>query len=635
MGKPFAAELNKISDTISWSLNLNLDELKAAIKGFSDAPIFIVGSGGSLSACYYAANLFSTYGFFAKAITPLELLACKSCIKKSNIILISAGGSNVDILFAFKTALKEEPLRIISVCMRLNTKLSKLAKGYSNCKTFEFNNPAGKDGFLATNSLIAYYIILYRAITGKSIKQRFKLSIDKSVSDFVKKIRTDDTISVIYSLSMQSVAVDIESKFTEAGLGNVLLSDFRNFAHGRHHWFDKRGKKSAIIALVNEQESELAEKTLSLIPKSIPKLVLSSQGELYAGAIDLLIKSFFLANEVGIKSKIDPGKPGVPGYGSKIYNLRYERILVNKRTEALLLDENIKIAILRKSKAADVQSFSKTELSEWKRSYYLFQSKIKSVRFGSVIFDYDGTLCSSQNRFNGLTDDIASQLLNILKKGFVIGVVSGRGKSLRTDLNKIFPEKLKHLKDNVILGYYNGGSVARLTDETQPDKSKPLHPSLMEVKNHLKGLSIEPDESPNQLTFGSNTSLKWDLLRPILLNEIKLLNRSDLEMVESSHSIDIIPKATVTKNNIIGHCIRRCVEMGIATEYLCIGDKGQWPGNDFALLSNKYALSVGEVSQDVKTCWNICPPSILNVEGTKYLLNKIKFSNKYFSLPGL
>jgi hypothetical protein len=41
---------------------------------------------------------------------------------------------------------------------------------------------------------------------------------------------------------------------------------------------------------------------------------------------------------------------------------------------------------------------------------------------------------------------------------------------------------------------------------------------------------------------------------------------------------------------------------------LCVGDRGQWPGNDFSLLTSPYALSVDEVSQDPTTCWNLAPP---------------------------
>jgi hypothetical protein len=639
MGKPFAVELNKIKDTITWSADLDIKDLEMIVDNYDNKPVFIVGSGGSLSACFFAANLLVSQGIFAKAVTPLELFYSKSCIKNSYIILISASGKNVDILFAFKTAIKEEPKSIINICMRRNTKLLSLASKYPNVTTFEFDNPVGKDGFLATNSLVAYYVILYRALHRQTIKNKFESISPKVVDNFLRHINKDTTISVIYGIRAQSVAIDIESKFTEAGLGNILLSDLRNFAHGRHHWFDKRGSNSAIIVLNTPNDEVLSNKTLALMPKSIPKLSISTNMSSYLGTIDLLIKSFDLVKAVGQKNKIDPGKPGVPDYGSKIYNLKYEKLLLNKTVRSpIVLDEISAISILRKSKVSSIENIEEAALLKWKKQYDFFLKKIKSAKFGSIIFDYDSTLCSLKNRFDGLSNEVTLMLIEILKKGFVVAIVSGRGKSLRIEIDKIFPKELTHLKKNVILGYYNGGDIASLTESLKllkPNKNQGLHPSLATIKEHLKKFSIIPEESPNQLTFGAIANLKSPLLKPFLLNEIMLLGMTDVEMVESSHSMDIIPKNIVSKNNIIGHCKKRCIELGLSTDFLCIGDKGQWPGNDYNLLSNDFSLSVDEVSSNPDSCWNICPPGILNVEGTKYILRKIKYLKKHFSLASL
>ena len=55
------------------------------------------------------------------------------------------------------------------------------------------------------------------------------------------------TIVVLHGHVTQAAAIDLESKLTEAALGQVQLADYRNFAHGRHHWFAKHGESSAII----------------------------------------------------------------------------------------------------------------------------------------------------------------------------------------------------------------------------------------------------------------------------------------------------------------------------------------------------------------------------------------------------
>ena len=202
-------------------------------------------------------------------------------------------------------------------------------------------------------------------------------------------------------------------------------------------------------------------------------------------------------------------------------------------------------------------------------------------------------------------------------------------------MNKIFKKDTEYLKRNIVLGYYNGSDIASLDEEEKPDKTKPLHESLSVIKRRLEELNIIAEESPNQLSFGSNGENSWQTLKGRLCNEIMLLNLPDIQMVESSHSIDIIPRKEGSKNNIITFCKHRCKELNIKQDFLFIGDKGQWPGNDYELLSNSYSLSVDEVSADFETCWNICPAGIKNVEGISYLFNNIKFNKDYFTLEGL
>ena len=78
------------------------------------------------------------------------------------------------------------------------------------------------------------------------------------------------TTIVLHGPNARVGAIDLESKFTEAALGNLHYADWRNFAHGRHHWLAKRGAQSAIIALIGDDDERLAERTLALIPDEIP-----------------------------------------------------------------------------------------------------------------------------------------------------------------------------------------------------------------------------------------------------------------------------------------------------------------------------------------------------------------------------
>jgi hypothetical protein len=623
MGKPFERELEILPKTIAWANELDLSILSEMIAKYHH-PVYIVGSGGSFSACIYAADLLTSRGLFAKAVTPLELFYAKPTLKNSNVIFISASGSNTDILFAFKKSIESEPISIVSICMHRNTKLASLSNNYSMCSTFEFDPPAGKDGFLATNSLVGFFVILYRAITNQTVQNTGQPLPRPLFSDFVKKLTNETCFVILYGSYHHSIAVDLESKFSEAGLAPSLLSDYRQFAHGRHQWFDKR-KDSAIIALTCPADERLCNKTLQLLPEEIPRFIFYSQLDSFEGTIHLLCQSMDLINYYGKKQNIDPGKPGVPEYGSKIYHLRYERLISDQQMS--LKDS----AIIRKAKVNSIADLSQVEHDKWRKSYERFTSKMTSAKFGSLIFDYDGTLCSPANRFIGMTESITSLLINFLKKGFVLGIISGRGKSLRTDLSKAFNNNAD-LMENVIVGYYNGSEVSTLKNSSYPKKTAPMHPSLITVKDHLNKMGIRPDESPNQLTFVSTTTKDWNVLRATLLNEIMLLDLGDLTMVESSHSIDIVPRKIASKNNVLAYCKKLCAKHGLSTDALCIGDKGQWPGNDYALLANNFALSVGEVSTMPETGWNVSPPGVKDEKAVAYIFDKIQIRKGYFTL---
>ena len=45
MGKPYARELEKISDTYSWANDIHIDNLIEFVKKSSKTPLYVIGSG--------------------------------------------------------------------------------------------------------------------------------------------------------------------------------------------------------------------------------------------------------------------------------------------------------------------------------------------------------------------------------------------------------------------------------------------------------------------------------------------------------------------------------------------------------------------------------------------------------------
>jgi len=515
--------------------------------------------------------------------------------------------------------------------MRKESPLTKLANSFSVSNGIEYDIPTKKDGFLATNSLTAFFSVFAKSsgqisTDGKDIE--VTSAFKSEVYDFVKKLRFDTTIIVLYGGWATAIAYDIESKFTEAALGSVLLTDYRNFGHGRHHWFAKRKDSSAIIALVTPEEKQIAEKTISLIPTSIPILLIASDKVGVNSSIEILLKSFNLVNAVGETFQIDPGRPGVPEFGSKLYHLKY--VSFYKPISKVKLNPVEEYAILKKTNKSSIHQLQKDELLFWRKKYLTFIDRIGKTRFSSIVFDYDGTLCSYDRRYAGfLTEDISIELIRLLKAGIKVGIATGRGQSVKTDLrNSKIP---KAYWENIIIGYYNGASIGSLNDDSYPNIELKPNLKLSNIENVIKSLKLPYSElkiklRPFQLTIETCDASIWNLIKKIVQNIVMVSSDGELQLLESSHSIDVVVRDKASKLNVVN----KCIELSKSENCLTIGDKGQWPGNDYELLSTPNSLSVDDVSAHPDNCWNLTRDGWKSTQATMSYLKRISVKKNYF-----
>ena len=117
--------------------------------------------GGSFTAATFAAALHEQYtGQLTKAVTPLEA-ATRAPTTNTASVLISARGSNPDIMRAFQALRFKEP--IAAICASERNALLRLIDESGAGVGYGFTVPGGKDGFLATNSLLATLILLVRS----------------------------------------------------------------------------------------------------------------------------------------------------------------------------------------------------------------------------------------------------------------------------------------------------------------------------------------------------------------------------------------------------------------------------------------------------------------------------------------
>lgn len=613
-----------IPEVYDWALTIPISKIAEFVRRADKTPLYVIGSGGSLSSATFASLLHQMTGIISKCLTPLEFLEYGHIDKNCSVLIITAGGNNKDILSTFDRTVSLGIKNIGIVCASTNNKLVKKAEGL-DLVVHAIDIPTGKDGFLATNSMIVSMVWLCRAYMKVhawpfKMPQRADLYIEWDEEDLDARL-TDivcrNTIVCLYDNWGKTAAIDMESKMVEAGLCNVQLADYRNFAHGRHNWLDKNRNEASVIALVNPNCKKIADKTLALIPEYVPQAKLDTCYEGPVASLALLIQVLHAVNFFGIAKGIDPGRPGVAAFGRRIYHLS----MSHTASDAHGIFE--KMAISRKFGHANPNvPETKIRLKKLRE----FATDASKQKFGAVVFDYDGTICDSKNRFTSPSKKIGSILTTLLKNNIVIGVATGRGRSVRDGLQKVIPKKWQ---SGVLIGYYNGGILGYLDDNSTPNNDETVDEALARFMSQIGGKVIPKGSTvetrPRQISIQRSDSASSDLAH--ILN-VMTKEHKDIKIVESTHSVDILP-LQVSKLDLVEQ-IQRDLPPPLQT--LCVGDKGEYPGNDFELLSTKFSLSVDETSKNPDSCWNTLPFGLYGENGVLEYFKNAVFHDGYLTL---
>jgi hypothetical protein len=626
LGKPYKLELKQLETTYRWALHVDISDFSKEVKKADNSPLLAIGSGGSLStACLIAALEQRRGGNFASFDSPLLASRNPAFLARARVFIVSARGRNPDVLGFARNAAAAEPVSLTSLCSTTDSPLTNAVSSFNRGAGYEFASPSGKDGYLATNSLVALNTLVTRAY-GRSDTLPRHWSDLFDPTDLRQSLTDDrrgttplqsDEILLLFGPDTRPAAVDFESKFHESGLANVQLSDYRNFAHGRHLWLAQR-PNTTVFLFVCPNDKGLAEATRKLLPKSVQTIKVETALDGAAAAFAMQAAVFEIVSLYGEDRGRDPGRPVVPGFGRKLYHLNaFPRTAIDARSAA----------ILRKEGARRKAGFPDLSPDQWVEAYDAFRHRICSLRFAQCVVDYDGTVCGHKDRFIGIKPAIAKSLIALLDAGFPLGVATGRGKSVREALRSALP---KRLWDLVTVAFYNGAIVlplssdSNLNSENQPARLRDAANVIRQANIPGIKLTVRPPQVTLELEDAASADPLWCLTSSLLAKH----GIADVRIVASSRSVDVVTTETSKLNILKGMAGANSAR----AQTLFIGDKPSWPGNDFELLCVPESLSVDEVGFDLESGWNMAPPGIIGSAALVYYFSQIRKSAKHFRL---
>ena len=338
--KLFDKKISQFPEIVDWAKRLDVTELANFLSNNKGSQLFLA-SGGSYSAAAFAELLSVKNRIMAHAMTPHFYLTSGFDKIPAQSLLISASGANNDICRAFEAG-RDNLQEMGAITLSSKGRLQSLMKELGEGRVYSYDIPTGRDGFLSTNTVLSFYILLYRAFGYNDLDElnveiqdsdldhihQFLTSLknisEEEMSDheaFLHKLEGVDSFFILYTGKSYPVALDIESKFSEGAIGNTQLADYRNFAHGRFNWFTQRPGQTGLICLQTPDDLELSETILSKLPMHVPTLRLRTVHSTPLGCIDLLIKEHYLSSALADRWGLDISRPTVPEYGRFLYKM--------------------------------------------------------------------------------------------------------------------------------------------------------------------------------------------------------------------------------------------------------------------------------------------------------------------------
>lgn len=283
-----------------------------------------VGTGGSYAGALFASKVINKlYGVITIPIWPRNVLYFNT-EKVDKVFMFSYSGTTNDLLEGTKNISNDK--KVIITKGKKDKVFSKT--GINNIVSYYSSTNKGKEkGFLSFEGAVVpatlFLNLYYKDISGlvKESINYWKNYFDNYFKDnkkFLKEIlKKGTTINIFYGDNSECSATDLESKFIESGIFNVLMHEKKNFSHGRFVNYSQISSKVNIY-LKSKNSSKYESELLDYL-KNDNNIIVESRYDDILCEYDLLIMSQYFIYYISKFLKIDMSKPSYTGEDMKIY----------------------------------------------------------------------------------------------------------------------------------------------------------------------------------------------------------------------------------------------------------------------------------------------------------------------------
>jgi len=618
VGKAYSDEVSFIPQTLQWVMDQDIVRLKRCVRSCADRSVVAIGSGGSFTAATYVAGLHERkYAKLSRAATPLDVITGVANGDFASIYL-SAEGYNNDILAAAQAHHGTEKGSIALTLVPANPLLD-YCESSGVATPVRFDIPWQKDGYLATNTLVAMMALFGRAyadevfvaelVDDRWIEARRN---ELAKSEAMSRIVSGADVIVLYGSAGKVAAIDLESKFSEAALGACQPVDYRQFAHGRHLQLAQQ-KLPVVIAFGSEEDEPLMHASLEHFPSTVPVLRVKLPTGYAIGELAGVIYAMLIVESVSRARQIDVGQPQVSSFGRALYG-------TDVRDTVKRFVHEVPPVLRHK-----VPGLQAEQVRSWVRAADAFIARLEQARFAGIVCDFDGTCCYTPRRWEGLDHRLTGEFARILHAGLKVAFATGRGDSIQTTLCRTLN---RQYWPQVFMGYFSGSSISWLDQEFREPvvDARFLQLRAWLAEHCLVSQSLEDVKvGGGQMSIRLSGNLSRDALTSAIAYWINLTGYCGWRVFCSGHSVDVLTEA-VGKQSVVD---RFAQQLGAdpSEEILRIGDAGHFSGNDYELLSGGLGLSVAKTSPLKASCWNLLPEGVHGAAGTQYYLSALEADN--------